>query len=178
MNPELTARAMRHLSQLAANGSSLRNQGAPGVVGAARTFLEGVDLGSFVASDSNGFAGLLDQTTDQLCSSFPEGARNWGAARKVLNLFLRDCLYNTYVAEAYGLLRIRTWLEVPLDSQVARGLLTSPLGNQLPEWPGLKYVTPAQNSQYQVVAASIAGSLGVARVDLDLWYWRQNARRV
>jgi hypothetical protein len=169
---ELTDRTKRHVAQLAANGSSLRNQGAPGVVEAARGFLEALDLSTFVTAGPAGFADLLDTTTAALRAWFPKGARNWGAARKVLNLFLRDCLYNIYLAKAHGLLRLRPLLEVPLDSQVADGLRATSLGRVLPRWPGLKRVTQAQNSEYQQAAAAIAKSLGVARVDVDLWYWR------
>jgi hypothetical protein len=172
LTPELTDRAKRHVAQLAANGSSLRNQGAPGVVEAARGFLEALDLRRFVTVGPAGFAHLLDTATAGLCASFPKRARNWGAARKVLNLFLRDCLYNTYLEKAYGLLRLRPLLEVPLDRQVADGLRDNNVEKALPRWPGLKRVTQAQNSEYQRAAAAKAKSLGVARVDVDLWYWR------
>jgi hypothetical protein len=46
----------------------------------------------------------------------PAGAKNWGAARKALNLVLRDILYNQYLQREYGFNRIGKWLELPLDS--------------------------------------------------------------
>ena len=172
MRKELLSRMQRHVAQLAANGSSLRNQGAPGVVAVARDFLEHVKLGRFVRGGERAFKTELDWMTEVLCSRFPEKARNWGAARKVLNLFLRDCLYHTYLAEAYGLHRLREWLEVPLDSQVAEALLRASSGHTLPAWPGIKRLTRSQSAQYQEAAVARAEALQVARVDLDLWYFR------
>lgn len=175
MRKKLLSAMQRHVAQLAANGSSLRNQGAGGVVAVARDFLEQVKLGRFVRGDEQAFKSELDRVTEILCGGFPEKARNWGAARKVLNLFLRDCLYQSYLAEAYGLDRLREWLEVPLDSQVAEALLGEPSGHALPAWPGIKHLTRSQSAQYQKAAISAAEALQVARVDLDLWYWRPKA---
>jgi len=172
MRDELLSRMQRHVAQLAANGSSLRNQGSPGVVPAAREFLEKIDLARFVAGDQAHFRAELDRATEDLRRQFPEKARNWGAARKVLNLFLRDCLYHTYLAEAHGLRRLRKWLEVPLDSQVAEALHAASSPHGLPPWPRIKHLAPAQSAQYQEAALRVAEALEVARVDLDLWYWR------
>lgn len=168
---ELLTRMQRHVAQLAANGSSLRNQGAAGVVDAARQFLATLDLASFVAGDERSFAAALDRATEDLRRGFPEGARNWGAARKVLNLFLRDCLYHTYLARAYGLDRLRFWLEVPLDSQVAAALRKKAERGHLPPWPQIKRLTRETSGLYQTEATERAKTLGVARVDLDLWFW-------
>jgi hypothetical protein len=168
---ELLTRMQRHVAQLAANGSSLRNQGAPGVVAAARLFLADLDLGRFIAGDETTFAAALDRATEDLQRTFPEGARNWGAARKVLNLFLRDCLYHTYLAGAYGLRRLRYWLEVPLDSQVAGRLRKGAEEGTVPPWCQIKRLTPAESTPYQAEASRRALIEKVARVDLDLWFW-------
>lgn len=39
-----------------------------------------------------------------------------------MNIFLRDCFYNAYLRDAYGLAVAEPWFEVPLDSVVAEGL--------------------------------------------------------
>jgi hypothetical protein len=44
------------------------------------------------------------------------------AARKALNIFLRDVFYNHYLREEYGFGRLEQWLELPLDMDAARGL--------------------------------------------------------
>ncbi len=139
---------------------------------AARTFLAELDPGRFTVRAPGQFQARLDAATEALRDRFPKGARNWGAARKAVNLFLRDVLYNTYLAKAYRMARVRPWLEVPLDSYVARGLAADPSGKDLPKWPGVKHLRPAESLLYQKVAASIARRLSIARVDLDLWYWR------
>jgi hypothetical protein len=172
MSKKLLSAMQRHVAQLAANGSSLRNQGAAGVVAVARDFLEHVELRRFVRGGERAFNSELDHVTELLCGRFPEKARNWGAARKVLNLFLRDCLYHRYLAEAYGLDRLQEWLEVPLDSQVAEALLKALPDLTLPAWPGIKRLTRSQSAQYQEAAVLAAEALQVARIDLDLWYWR------
>jgi hypothetical protein len=48
--------------------------------------------------------------------------RTWGAARKALNLFLRDVQYSWDLSSYFGLHTIFSFLEVPLDRYVAQGL--------------------------------------------------------
>jgi len=162
----------RQVAQLSANGSSLRNQGAPGVVAAARKALADINLLLLPCAGSEEFTRHLDDLTQDLQSSFPAGAQHWGAARKVLNLFLRDCLYNFYLRDWYGLAVCEPYLEVPLDSYVAKGLHETERGDELPEWCGVKYVTSEVNALYQEIASEEADRLGVERVHLDLRYWQ------
>ena len=56
---------------------------------------------------------------EQSCA---EESRHWGAARKAVNLFLRDALCNRYLAEEFNLKKAEAWMEIPLDSAVARGI--------------------------------------------------------
>lgn len=173
VNQELISLMKRRVARLAADGATLRNQGAAGVVQAARAYLMRLDLSEY-AGAGEGIIYRLDEDTRVMCESFPPGAQSWGGARKVLNLFLRDCLYNAYLSEAYGLHVVRQRLEVPVDSQVAAGLIASTHGLSLPAWPGLKRLSPAQHQRYQEAAALVAKAHGVARVDIDLWLWRQD----
>ena len=39
-----------------------------------------------------------------------------GAARKAINLFLRDALYNRYLNRRFALSWIQAWIEVPLTA--------------------------------------------------------------
>ena len=114
----------------------------------------------------------LDEETDAMVRGCPERARSWGAARKVLNIFLRDCLYNVYLRDAFGLGAIGYFLEVPLDSHVAAGLIQSDHGGDLPPWPGVKHVDRAMNAQYQKVAMLEAEDRDTHRVHLDLCFWQ------
>ena len=103
---------------------------------------------------------------------FPVGARtNWGAARKALNIFLRDVHYSRPTCDRYGLSILENWLELPLDSYAHAGLVKDSKGEQIPDWPGVKHLTPEQNRCFQAAATSIAARLGTHRVHLDVRYW-------
>src|SRR5208283_1063473 len=109
-------------AQGAIGPSALRNQGNRGVLTIARRYLEAIDLFKFSVTNEQQFKSLLDANTKDLMNSFPKGARNWGAARKALNLFLRDVLYNHYLSQHFGFRQIEKWLEVPLDSYTAKAI--------------------------------------------------------
>ena len=124
----------------------------------------------FVTPDETGFLTYLDTTTTRLQEALPAGTRHWGAARKALNIFLRDLLYNSYLAPLYGLVPLRLWLEVPLDKDVAKGL--GEAGVSLPRWLGIKHLSPAMSALYQSAASAVAAERGLARVDLDVFFYR------
>jgi hypothetical protein len=172
---EFIERLQVRTAVLAIGRSTLRSQGAPGMVFEARRFLRNIDLNLFSVGGSEQFTGVLDMQTNLLARRFPDGGRgNWGAARKSLNIFLRDVFYCRPLCEHYKLAVIEPWLEVPLDSNVHEGLLSDATSTVVP-WPGVKALTPAVSSQRQGIAAVIAKSLGVARVHLDVRYWRKAA---
>src|SRR5688500_13024764 len=110
----------RKVAVSAIPASALRGQGAPGVVGAARDFLTEMSLSRFVVQTESGFVRRLDSATRALCGRLPRRGRAWGTGRKALNLFLRDAMYNVYLARQFGLSRMEPFLEIPLDSYVAR----------------------------------------------------------
>lgn len=168
------------IAENAAGTTALRNQGAPGVIKAAKNYLKTLDLSDFTVSSENKFRTALDKHTDDMSKRFPLNAKNWGAARKCLNLFLRDVAYNHYLARHYGFRGLEEWLEVPMDSYVANGIcqdMKKIFGTDrsecLPKWPGIKHLKPEESQIYQDSASSIAKSLGYARVHLDIRYWRK-----
>jgi hypothetical protein len=171
--PELIDRLKRRTAALAIGASTLRNQGSLGVINAARTFLAELDPREFVAQSEPQFLTKLDKATARLQAAFPRGARHWGGARKAINIFLRDVLYNRYLSAAFGVNQIRPWLEVPLDKYSAVALRVADAS--LPKWKGVKYLTPELNRIFQAAAATAAKEKGVARVDMDIWYWRADA---
>lgn len=164
-------------AELAIGASTLRNQGAKRVVSASREFLKELDLGSFRAKSQEGFRARLNASTKRLRNRLPKGAKNWGAARKALNIFLRDVLYNHYLRSRHRFDRLERWLEVPLDRDVATALCREPEGGGLPRWRTIKRLTPKLSCRYQTVALEVARRKGTERVHLDLYYWRrrQNA---
>lgn len=161
-----------HVAETAVGPSALRNQGSPGVVSATRSSLKAADLARWSVLSKRAFTALLDIETDRLKKRLPRGARNWGTARKALNLFLRDVLYHRVLCRTYRLSRLEPWLEVPLDSYVAEAIRRELPNANLPRWPGVKYLEPEVSIVFQAAAASIAAKECTARVHLDLRWWR------
>lgn len=165
------------IAEAAVGPSALRNQGASGVIRAAREYFKRLDLRTFAVSKERDFVRRLDAASDDLCRKFPKGARHWGAARKAMNLFLRDALYNTFLSKHYHLEKTESWLEIPLDQYVAAGLHRDYHGTDLPRWDGIKHLTPENSRAFQRAAKLVAQGKGMARIHLDLLYWRRNPGR-
>ncbi len=102
--------------------SALRGQGK-GVLGATQRILKEIDLLKLPVGTQEDFYIWLDEQTNAILDAMPIHNNPWGAARKALNLFLRDALYNRYLCKRYCIDRVEEWLEIPLDSVVAKGLI-------------------------------------------------------
>ena len=172
----------RQVSELAVGASALRNQGGSGLIKSARGYFKALNIDLYgAAKDATAFLILLDNDTTALQSVFPTGAQHWGAARKAMNLFLRDACYNRYLSSHYGLGRIEQWLEVPLDKDVATGLIddlqagtySMPSGFRVPNWTKIKALTATASAGFQSMAQTYSNLLGIARVHVDLLYWRK-----
>ena len=160
-----------HAARVAPGASAVRGRGNAGTVAASREFLRSVSLRCFAVRDSSIFAAELDRTTQRLRAALPGKARHWGLARKILNIFLRDCLYTTYLSEAFYLQRAERFLELPLDSITATELRRAAGRGVLPRWPGVKHVTPALSAWFQAIAAKEAAARQIARIHLDALWW-------
>jgi hypothetical protein len=158
-------------ARVAIGASTVRGRGNKGTVTASRQFLRSLLLQRFALSDQSRFAAQPDRTTGDLCAALPPKAQHWGLARKILNIFLRDCLYTTYLSEAYQLQRAENFLELPLDSITARELQLIAGRGVLPRWPGVRRVTPDLSARYQAVAAKEAKDQEIARAHLDALWW-------
>lgn len=160
---------------LAIGRSTLRNQGAPGVVAAARRYLRVLDLRDFSVTTRVQFASALEKHTHLLMKRFPRETKdNWGAARKALNIFLRDVVYNRPLCEHHRLSHLEPWLELPLDSNAYDGLVEDSAGNyDVPAWPGVKALDRSVSAELQTIADAIAKCLNTRRVHLDVRYWRK-----
>ncbi len=157
-------------ARIACNVSATRGQGA-GVVASGREFLAQMPLAQFAVSRTSLFERRLDEATQDLCTAFPKSGRSWGLARKVLNIFLRDALYTTYLSKRFGLARAEHCFEVPLDSITARHLCQAAGRGALPRWLGVKHLTPSASAAYQAFAAEYAASHRIARAHLDTYWW-------
>jgi hypothetical protein len=70
----------------------------------AREYLKELDLTALQNLGESKFAYWLDERTEELRRRFPEGAKgNWGAARKAINLFLENVLYDRFLSKEYRL---------------------------------------------------------------------------
>ncbi|TWT33905.1 hypothetical protein KOR34_37410 [Posidoniimonas corsicana] len=171
MNEIVFKHLLIRTANVAIGPSTLRNQGDAGVVQAARDALKLLTLEDYSAAVREGVGELLDAHTEFVRRRLPRAARNWGAARKALNIFLRDVLYSRYLCREYGLAKLESLLEVPLDRDIATRLLAEPEGEGLPKWGTIKRLTPEASEQYQAVARRVAKRMGTHPVHLDVLYW-------
>ncbi len=153
--------------------STLRGQGK-GVIRDTRGYLAKLKLGRIPRGSQSRFESWLDRHTEGILDALHIPNRPWGAARKSLNIFLRSVLYNHYLRRKSHVNQIAKWLEIPLDSLVARALkdLAKKQEITLPRWPGLKHFTSEINVPYQEFAKQEAKRWKLpARVFLDNYLW-------
>lgn len=168
---ELLKIHQRRVARIAVSASAARNQGDSGVVEAAREFLSALDCRRFSEASGDGFSAALDQATEEFCQALPGKARTWGLSRKLLNIFLRDVLYHSLLAEPSGLGSVVDQMEVPLDSITAERIKKNLPPRTLPAWPGVKNLTPHLSERFQLASSEIARDRGVDRVHLDAIWW-------
>lgn len=173
MDGEFLDLLQKHTAETFISASAARSMGPAGTVAAARQFLARLDLSRFSVSTKEAFEAVLYRVTRSFVKKLPHGAQHWGSARKFLNIFLRASVYNRYLSEAYSLGQIEPWLEVPLDSHVARGLRREEGGRRLPRWKTVKGLDARTSRLYQQFALEIAEKMEIDRVHLDLLYWRR-----
>lgn len=158
----------RRAARVAVTASATRGQGR-GVVECARDFLAALRLSRFGTNDHRAFARQLDMATKRLRACLPKRAARWGLARKLLNIFLRDSLYTSYLAKENGLAAAERLLEIPLDSITAKRIRRELPG--VPRWRGVRNLDPDKSAAYQAAALVIGRQHGVARVHLDAYWW-------
>lgn len=160
----------RRTARIAVSASAARNQGTSDIVRAARTYLAALECQRLAQPSPEAFASTLEDVTQELMGALPSPARSWGLARKLLNIFVRDVLYNSYLAESSGLMIAEDFMEVPLDS-VSAAEIKREFKRQLPPWPGVKKLTPELSVRLQERASRLAKRHGVARVHMDAIWW-------
>jgi hypothetical protein len=104
-------------------------------------------------------------------AAVPRGACSWGTARKVLNIFLRNAFYTTYLRERYALSTAEALFEVPLDSITGKWLIANARQKEVPQWSGVRHLTTAASESYQQCATRLARQMGIERVHLDVYAW-------
>ena len=103
----------------------------------------------------------------------------WGAVRKSINLFLRDCALNYEMRTRYELAIIEPFLEIPLDSRTMTAIReTAEAKDNMPRFSWVKDLESGLSDKYQKIAKLHAESLGMLRVELDIKWWsRPSATR-
>ncbi len=134
MKEEILDLLHRRIAGTSVGASTARGMGPKGTIPAARAYLAGLQLSRFSVESEKEFRAVLNRTTRTYVKRLPKGAQYWGPARKFMNIFLRGVVYNKYLCAAYQLSQIEPWLEVPLDSHVAKGLRQEDGGKVLPRW--------------------------------------------
>lgn len=172
MNRQFYTLLQKRIGSVSVGPSTARGMGPAGTIEAARAFFHHMDLRRAKARSERAFQQNLNEVTEDLVAALPPGGQYWGSARKFLNIFLRGCLYNRYLCERFRLEPLEPWLELPLDSHVAKGLRAGASDQWLPRWKTVIGLSPEVSQKYQECADVIARQKGVWRVHLDLLYWR------
>ena len=131
--------------------------------------MAGVQLVRFSTRDRAAFERALDRHTRRLMAKLPTRGATWGLARKLLNIFLRDCLYTRYLSRAYGLASGERFFEIPLDSITAKQIRKA--APELPRWRGVRHLEPDISAAYQAAALLVAKRKHTLRVHLDAYWW-------
>jgi hypothetical protein len=151
------------------SASSMRGPGCGDAIQSVRAFVGCLPLRRFSSGTRTAFDRELDAATEELCHEMPRMIRSWGLARKGLNIFLRDCLYTSYLRDAARLGRSESYLELPLDSYTGKAL--SACDSTLPRWDSVRRLTPGVSARFQAVARREGARRGLAPVHLDVFWW-------
>lgn len=176
-NGYLADQMQRFVAYTSVGASTVRGQRSPGLVRVLRTLLYDVDLAAFSTCPTSDFSELLNDETRRIKNGMPLGTRHWGIARKVLNIFLRGANYNWLLRQEFGLARLDSVMELPLDSLTAKALKANSPPRSLPRWRGVKHLAPVESALFQLRACEIAAGLGIDCVHLDIFWWVDRKRR-
>jgi N-glycosylase/DNA lyase len=162
--PNLLPLFQRYIAAISPGPTDLRNmRGTAGKRPQMRQLFEEFDLSCLRSA----YEHSLEDLTERLCETF---VGNWGAARKAVNLFVKDVVNHYALRAAYELDEIEPNLEIPLDSIVMRAIRRVSSDRSLVEI-GVSALQPEISCAYQNAASGIAQNCGIARVHLDLIWW-------
>ena len=176
---EFLRKIQNRLASGATSSSALRNPGAPGVPRAARRFLRRLDLKPLGKVPPGRYTKTLDTWTERLRRKLPRGAKNWGTARKALNIFLVEVFFNRFLGPKYRMDRLKDALETPLDSQARDeiGRFARKRRLSLPKFPTIRGLTDEVSREYQEAASQMAAENHIPRACLDLILWQRGTKK-
>lgn len=175
------------LVKISISTSAFRNQGKTGLIKETRKYIKSsVKLKEFAeALRKNRYDAYLDLNTSKLCKALRKHNCRWGTARKGLNIFFRDVLYNSFFFKELKLcFEYGDQLEIPLDSKTMGKIRRLYVENNFKQFELVKPRTTtiialdSENSRsFQKIAAEIAKRLpkyrSYRRVDLDMEFWTE-----
>ena len=171
----------RHLAVASVGNSTLMSQAGQGRVERAQQFLiQQVQLNSLANIDNAKFNKYLSAKTRSLANQLlrpTDNTPNWGAARKVINIFLRLCSMNKDLNPHFQLSNIEPYLELPLDNQIVSRIDEEAKTNFRKSFK-IRELKATENEKIQCVASGIAKKKGLLRYELDVLFWnsgRMNA---
>jgi hypothetical protein len=169
-----------HLARASIGPSTLWGQGALNL-NEIRDALRKIDI--FQLSEihtCNKFREWLDEQTNALATKFTRAADgwNWGAARKVINIYLLNLSMDYLLRDFIGIKRMEHWLEVPLDSFVVKYIHNNATEEErenlvMPFKFRIKNLNFDDSRNFQSTAQKIAQRAGVSRAALDFFAWGQ-----
>lgn len=170
------------IAKVAISTSAFRNQGSKGMIRAARQFIvRFISLDDFASSlKNNTYNAYLDKCTAKFHRSLIPFGCKWGTARKGLNIYFRDILYNSYFYEELSLhFKYGAQLEIPLDSKTMKKILEHfdqiELSDEFkrPRLSAIVNLDKTNTKLFQNAATEIAKRKyrGYSRVDLDMEFW-------
>lgn len=166
----------KHLAIASVGNSTLMMQAGENRVSTAQTYLKNsVPLDRLSQMNEGQFQKFLDTKTNALKKKLirpDNGQPNWGAARKVINIFLRLCVMNKDLHKYYKLSKIEDFLEVPLDNHIVKALdarIHADYGRDFK----IKTLSAKKNKIIQKEAYLYAVDEGVYRYELDILFWNE-----
>ena len=174
-NKKFLASVRKFTAIQAVGASAVRGQPA-GTLGKIHAYLGRLRLDRLSGMDCTEYTRWLNAHTRNLQKKKLRGRKvPWGIARKAMNLFMRSCLYNTYLCRKFHFARVQRHMEIPLDGTVARGLKKEAGRGKLPPWPRLIRLKSGVSEQFQDYADKHARRVGLpGRVFLDNDLWLKN----
>lgn len=164
----------KHYAIASVGSSTLMHQSDKGRNKRSQNYLlNNFPLENLYLLDEKDFLCLLDTKTDELSLQLPkpsDGTPNWGAARKVLNIYIRLCSMNKDVYPFYKLHKIESYFEVPLDNHIVEKI-DELSGSIFHKNFKIIDLTKPKSDSIQISAAEIAAQKGVYRYELDTLFW-------
>lgn len=173
---------IRYVVNISVGPSTLRGQSAKGKNHIARKYLRKMSLSELSKIKSQkSFNELLTQHTESLSGKLPISKKNysnWGAARKVINIYLIQCVLNRHLYEHYKLKSIEKFMEVPLDSHTFNHIKKKSKNLDASQSFRIINLTPELNKIIQLAARVIANDeYKCYRYKLDPIFWRKNSKK-